>query len=125
MPIEEPAEIPSSPRPFISPLPTLRIGSVLTTRRGIEFRVREAVVIVAESGGESPSLVVERVHEGQSTELFLTIGKLANLTRGAMHRPGSGPRINWSRVPRRPLTGDGHLELQQSTRLLRRRVAPG
>jgi hypothetical protein len=96
----------------------------MRTRRGIEFRVREAVVMVAESGGESPSVVVERVQDGQTTELFLTVGMFANLTRGAMHRPGSGPRINWPQVPRRPLTGSGHLGLQQPPRLLRRRGAP-
>lgn len=94
----------------------------MTTRRGIEFWVREAVVMVAESGGESPSVLVERVQEGRTTVLFLTVGMLANLTRGAMHRPGSGPRIDWSRVPRRPLTGSGHLGLQQPPRLLRRRA---
>jgi len=97
---------------------------LLTTRRGVEFWVREAVVMVAESGGESPSLLVERVYDGQSTEMFLTVGMLANLTRGAMHKPGSGPRIHWPRVPRRPLTGSGHLGLQQPPRLLRRRAAP-
>jgi hypothetical protein len=45
----------------------------LTTRRGVEFWVREAVVLVAQSGGESPSLVVERIHEGQSVQLFFFI----------------------------------------------------
>jgi len=113
--------VPSMP---FCPLPRLRIGSVMTTRRGIEFRVREAVVMVAESGGESPSVFVERVQDGQTTELFLTVGMFANMTRGAKHKPGSGPRIDWSRAPRRPLTGSGHLGLQQPPRLLRRRGTP-
>jgi hypothetical protein len=111
------------PKPFC-PFPGLRIGSIMTTRRGIEFRVREAVVMVAESGGESPSVYVERIQDGQTTELFLTVGMFANLARGAMHRPGSGPRIDWSRAPRRPLTSSGHLGLQQPPRLLLRRGTP-
>jgi hypothetical protein len=120
---EKPIKSPSLPRP-LCPLPRLRIGSVMTTRRGIEFWVREAVVMVAESGGESPSLLVQRIHDEQSTEMFLTVGMLANLTRGAKHKPGSGPRIDWTQVARRPLTGSGHLGLQQPPRLLRRRSAP-
>ena len=43
----------------------------MKTRRGIAFRVREAVVMVAESGGESLSILVERVQDGQTAELFL------------------------------------------------------
>src|SRR5258708_12618512 len=101
---KDPVEVPLPPRPFLSPLPTLKIGSVLTTRRGIEFWVREAVVMVAQSGGESPFVIIDRIHDGQKAELFLTVGMLANLTRGAMHPPGSGPPIYWMRSPRTPLT---------------------
>ena len=98
-------DVPNSPpRPFLSPIPRLRIGSTLVTRRGVVFRVRKAVVMVAKSGGESPSLVVDRIRDGQSVELFLTVGILANLTRGSTHKPGPGTRIDWAQVPRRPLT---------------------
>jgi hypothetical protein len=120
---EEPVETPVPPRSFLSPLPNLRVGSQLKTRRGVEFWVREAVVMVAQTGGESPSVLIERIHDGRKTELFLTVGMFANLTRGAMHRPGPGPRIDWLRVPRRPLTGISHLGLQQPPRLLRGRAA--
>jgi hypothetical protein len=87
-------------RPYRSPLPRLRIGSSLTTRRGTVFRVREAMVLVAENGGESPSVIVERFRDGQVTEFLLTVGILANLTRGAMHRPGAGCLIDWGQALR-------------------------
>jgi hypothetical protein len=102
----------SKPRPFLSPIPRLRIGSTLVTQRGVLFRVREAVVMVAQSGGESPSLVVDRIRDGQSVELFMTVGILANLTRGATHSPGTGVRIDWARAPRRPLI-NGHCSVAQ------------
>lgn len=95
----------SKPRPFLSPIPRLRIGSTLRTRRGVIFRVREAVVLVAQNGGESPSLTVERIRDGLSVEFFMTVGKLANLTRGAIHNPGTGIRIDWATTPRRELIG--------------------
>jgi hypothetical protein len=97
----------SKTRPFLCPIPRLRIGSTLVTRRGIQFRVQEAVVMVAQSGGESPSLTVERIRDGESAQvLFLTVGILANLTRGAIHNPGTGVRIDWAKAPRRPLIGN-------------------
>jgi hypothetical protein len=61
--------------------------------------------MVAQSGGESPSLIVERIRDGQTVELFITVGILGNLTRGATHNPGTGVRIDWAQAPRRPLTG--------------------
>jgi hypothetical protein len=64
--------------------------------------------MVARSGGESPSVVVERTRDGQTVELFLTVGILANLTRGATHKPGSGTRVDWAQVPRRPLIEAQH-----------------
>ena len=100
------------PRPFLSPIPRLQIGSTLVTRRGVRFRVREAVVMVAQSGGESPSLVVDRIHDGQCVEKFMSVGILANLTRGAIHNPGTGVRIDWAQAPRRPLV-DGHSAVAQ------------
>jgi hypothetical protein len=90
-------------RLFLSPIPRLRIGSTLLTRGGVQFRVREAVVMVAQSGGESPSLLVERIREGRTEELFIAVGMLANRTRGATHHPGSGVLIDWAHAPRRPL----------------------
>jgi len=102
-------DIPNSrPRPFLSPLPRLRIGSTLITRRGVEFRVREAVVMVARSGGESPSVLVERICDGKQAQLILRVGILANLTRSATHRPGTGIRIDWTHAPRRALTDAPH-----------------
>jgi hypothetical protein len=124
MSIENSVPNPDLRRPFGVPLPNLKFGSLLRTRRGVEFWVRDAVVLVAESGGESPCLHVERIHEGQRKEMFLTIGMLANLTRGAMHKPGSGKLIHWTEIPRRPLSGGDQLGLQQPPRLLRRRTSP-
>jgi hypothetical protein len=96
----------SKPRPFHSPIPRLRIGSTLVTRRGVQFRIREAVVMVAQGGGESPSLTVERIRVGQSAQvIFMSVGILANLTRSATHNPGTGIVIDWATVPRRPLIG--------------------
>jgi hypothetical protein len=111
----------AKPRPFLSPIPRLRIGSTLVTRGGVQFRVREAVVMVAQSGGESPSLVVERIREGRTDLLFITVGILANLTRGATHNPGAGVRIDWAQAPRRPLTGGHSLVAQRPPTELRRR----
>jgi len=94
------ARVGAQARPYCSPLPRLRIGSSLTTRRGTVFRVREAVVLVADNGAESPSVIVERFRDGQVTEFLLTVGILANLTRGAMHRPGAGCLIDWAQALR-------------------------
>ena len=118
-------DIPKSrPRPFLSPLPRLRIGSTLITRRGVEFRVREAIVMVAQSGGESPSVLVERICDGKHAQLFMTVGILANLTRGATHNPGAGARIDWTQAPRRPLIGGHSLVAQRPPTELRRRPTP-
>jgi hypothetical protein len=112
-------------RPFLSPIPRLRIGSTLVTRQGVQFRVREAIVMVAQSGGESPSLVVDRIRDGQSEKLFLTVGILANRTRGAIHNPGTGVRIDWAQAPRRPLTdGPRSMEAQRPPMVCRAR-SPG
>jgi len=108
------------PRPFVSPLPRLRIGSTLVTRRGVLFRVREAVVMVAQNGGESPSLVVNRIRDGQSVELFMTVGILANLTRGGTHNPGAGKRIDWTRAPRRALIGGARSAESQRPQMVSR-----
>lgn len=117
----QPAEC--NPRPFISPIPRLRIGSTLVTRRGVRFRVREAVVMVAQSGGESPSVLVERIRGDQRVELFMTVGILANLTRGAIHNPGKGVRIDWAQAPRRPLVeGERLLENQRPPMVSRERA---
>ena len=118
---EEPAASPTSPKPFLCPLPRLTIGSQFTTRRGITFIVREAIVMVAESGGESPSLLIERIQGGQRSEIFVTVGMLANLTRGARHKPGSAERVDWLQVPRQ--RGSGPLGPRQPPRLLQRRAA--
>lgn len=111
-----------TPRPFISPIPRLRIGSTLITRRGVLFRVREAVVMAAQNGGESPSLLVDRIRDGQSVELFMTVGILANLTRGGIHTPGGGKRIDWTHAPRRPLVaGSRSVEAQRPPMVSRQR----
>lgn len=87
-------------RRFISPLPRLRIGSVFVTRSGIQFRVCETIVVVAPSGGESPSVWVERTKASRLDLLFMTVGMLANIVRGAAHQPGTETRIDWAQVPR-------------------------
>jgi len=107
--------------PYRSPLPRLRVGSALVTRRGIVFRVRQAIVLVAESGAESPSLVVIREQNGETTELLLTVGILANLTRGAAHKPGGQGPLDWASVPRRPLREFCRPWFQQSA-VIRRSV---
>jgi hypothetical protein len=86
---------------YLSPLPRLRVGSTFVTRSGIRFRVCDAVVVVAPSGGESPSVWVERTKDSPCLLLFMTVGILANLVRGAAHRPGPGARIDWAQIPRR------------------------
>jgi hypothetical protein len=107
-------------RRFLSPIPRLRIGSTFLTRGGVLFRVREAVVMVAQSGGESPSLLVERIREDRTEQIFIAVGMLANRTRGATHHPGSGVLIDWAQAPRRPLT-EGHCLVAQRLPLLPRR----
>jgi hypothetical protein len=82
------------------PLPRLRIGSRLVTQKGVIFTVCDALVLVAENNAESLVVIVERTNGIQVTQLLLTIGKLGNMTRGAIHTPGSGTRIDWARVPR-------------------------
>jgi hypothetical protein len=83
------------------PLPKLRIGSELITRTGVVFKVLEAVVLVADGGGESHIVVVERIRTGQVAQLMMTVGALANLTRGATLRRGRGLLIDWAKVARR------------------------
>jgi hypothetical protein len=113
------------PRPFVSPIPRLRIGSTLVTRRGVLFQIREAVVVVAQNGGESPSLVVNRIRDGQTVELFMAVGILANLTRSATHNPGAGERIDWAQVPRRPLVGGARSAESQRPPMVSRPRSPG
>jgi hypothetical protein len=91
----------SRPCRYRLPLPGLRVGSRFTTRHGVIFEVREAIVFAAPNGSESPSVVVERTRDGRVTELLMTVGVLANMTRGARHRRGSGALIDWSQVARR------------------------
>jgi hypothetical protein len=92
-----------APRPYFSPLPKLRIGSILRTLHGIEFHIRDVVVLVASNGGESHCVTIDRICDGEKSELLMTVGKLSNLTRGAAHKLGPGPRIDWSQAPRKPL----------------------
>ena len=93
----------SSVPAFRSPLPRLRVGSELITRHGAVFRIREAVILVSERGALSHSVVVERVRDGRLALYLLTIGVLANLTRGATHKPSASAVIDWERTPRRPM----------------------
>ena len=86
---------------------------------GVRFRVREAVVLAAQSGGESPWLVVDRIQHGQCAQEFMSVGILANLTRGATHNPGTGARIDWAQAPRRPLTAGHSLVAQRAPTELR------
>lgn len=71
----------------------LRVGSVLTTRKGASYRVIEPVMQVAPNGRVVPSLVVERTTTGGRTprSVLISIGILTNLMRhGARHKPGRG-----------------------------------
>lgn len=113
------------PLPYISPIPRLRIGSTLTTRRGVIFRVRDAVVVVADTGGESPSVLVERIRDGRRADLFMTVGILANMTRGAMHHPGTGARIDWTQARRSPQIEAYRLAEGQRPPMISRRSLPG
>lgn len=80
----------------------MRVGSEFTTRKGAVIRVQGLVVLVSQSGAESPSVIVERNVLGKSTVTTLTVGIFFNHVRGAMHKPGTGARVDWSQVPRRP-----------------------
>lgn len=121
---DAPAQAAPLARTFISPLPRLRIGSTLVTRRGVIFKVHEAIVVVADSGGESLSVRVERVRDGRTVELFMTVGILANMTRGATHHPGTGARIDWSQVCRRPQVEAYRLVEGQRPPMISRRLLP-
>jgi hypothetical protein len=92
---------------FRSPLPQLRIGSELTTRKGVVFKVCEAVVLVANNGGESHTVRIERTRDGQVAEFVMTVGALANMTRGAALRRGRGAVIDWARTVRRRHNASG------------------
>lgn len=106
----------TSPAPAEGPAPTappspshrgphlsrLRVGSEFTTQKGVVVRVQGVVVLVSQSGAESPSVIVERVVHGKSAVTTLTVGIFANHIRGASHIPGTGPRVDWTQVPRRP-----------------------
>jgi len=85
-----------------SPLSRLRIGSEFTTRKGALYRVQAAVILVSASGAESPSIVAERIVTGRSTVTVLTIGMFCHQIRGAAHKPGPGPRVDWAQATRQP-----------------------
>ena len=97
----------------------LRVGSVLTTRKGASYRVVEPVMQVAPNGRVVPSLVVERTTGGRTPQsVLISIGILTNLMRhGARHKPGRGAPIDWPQVPRRIIT--------QETTVLGRRLTGG
>lgn len=81
----------------------LRVGSVLTTRKGASYRVIEPVIQVASNGSIVPALLLERTARGSSPRsVLLPVGILTNLVRhGARHRPGPGAPIDWPQVQRR------------------------
>jgi len=119
----DPGPSPSGPLPYRSVLPRLRIGSELTTRKGMVFRIIEPLVLVAESGAESHSVIVDRTAGQKRAVLVLTVGMLANLTRGATHKPGAGPLIDWSEVARRRQVDVKRTGVHQPT-LVRRGPTP-
>ena len=84
----------------------LRVGSVLTTRRGTSYRVIEPVVQVASNGSVVPALVLEKTVHGSSPQSILrSVGILTNLMRAVgRHKPGPGLAIDWPRVNRRAIT---------------------
>ena len=88
----------------LTPLPSLRLGSVLVSRGGVHYSVQGALVLIGERGGESMAVLVERRRELKVESFYVTLGMLANMARGAVHMRGPGPRIDWASVPRRALS---------------------
>lgn len=83
----------------------LRVGSVLTTRSGTNYRVIEPVVQVASNGSVVPALRIEKTASGRPPQLILmSVGILTKLMRGGgRHRPGGGAPIDWPSVERRTM----------------------
>ena len=76
----------SSARPCgRSRLPDPRFGSQLTARKGVIYRVIEALVMVSSKEAESPSLVVQGIVADKSSVLLVTVGIFAKHTRRAKH----------------------------------------
>ena len=95
----------------------LRVGSVLTTRGGVMYRVIEPLVQVASNGGVVPTFLLEKTPRGSSPHsVLMSVGMLANLMRrGGRHKPGPGRAIDWTRVKRRAIV--------KETTVLRRRAS--
>jgi hypothetical protein len=55
------------------------------------FKVLEAVVLVADGGGESYTVVVERTRAGQVAQLMITVGALANFPPCELSAPDIAP----------------------------------
>jgi hypothetical protein len=93
--------------PPLGPLfPRLRVGSVLTTKRGANYRVVEPMLQVARNGNLVPTFVVERARPGCAPDtVLMPVGLLGNLLRrGCQYKPGSGEAIDWSTAQRRNMT---------------------
>jgi len=87
----------------------LRVGSLLSTKKGTRYRIIEPLVHVSSNGGVVPTLVLEKSsNEGSPQRVVIPVGRLVNLIcRGARHHPGSGPIIDWSRAPQRTISSHG------------------
>jgi hypothetical protein len=84
----------------------LRVGSLLTTRRGATYRVMEAILQVARNGSLIPTFVVEKTVAGYAPRtVLMPVGMLGNLLRrGCRHKLGSGLAVDWSTAERRTMT---------------------
>ena len=84
----------------------LRVGSVLSTRRGTSYRVIEPLMEVASNGRVVPAVVVEkRTPGGPPQRVLIPVGALTNRVRqGGRHKPGPGVAIDWTQVEQRVMT---------------------
>jgi hypothetical protein len=87
----------------------LRVGSLLSTKKGTRYRVIEPLVHVSSNGGIVPTLVLEKsTNAGSPQRVVIPVGRLLNLLcRGARHSPGSGPMIDWTRAEQRTISSHG------------------
>ena len=87
----------------------LRVGSLLSTQKGTSYRVIEPIVHVSTNGGVVPTLVLEKSTKwGPPERVVMPVGRLVNvICRGARHKPGSGPMIDWTRAPRQVISSHG------------------
>ena len=94
----------------------LRVGSVLSTRRGAIYRVVEPFAQRARNGVVVLALVLLKTAQGQSPQtVLMPLGLLTNLLRrGVRHKPGKGAAIDWAEVQGRAVSGKSALPQRRS-----------